>query len=168
MKRLSILLVLCLALPLTARADEASRRVKAQEMITLLHLDRLVQQLTDGMMKQVSAMSKQQFAGHDISAAQQAQLDDFQKQVFALIDTQLGWKAMEPTYVDIYAKTLTDDELDGIIAFYKSPAGTAMIEKLPRLTTQAQQIVQQKMVTLQPQIMQLVQDFASHAAAPSK
>jgi hypothetical protein len=84
------------------------------------------------------------------------------------MDTQLGWNVMEPEYIKLYADTFTDEELDGIIAFYKSPAGISLIEKTPELTKQASALVQAKMVILQPQMKQLLEDFVkSQTAAPS-
>ena len=52
--RLALLLVLVLCLPLTARADDASRRAKAAQLVTLLHTERMVQQNSATIMKQVS------------------------------------------------------------------------------------------------------------------
>jgi uncharacterized protein len=52
MKRIVLFLGLVVCLPLTAHADDASRHAKAQEMLTLLHMDRLMDQLTNGMMEQ--------------------------------------------------------------------------------------------------------------------
>jgi hypothetical protein len=167
MKTLALFLTLCLCLPATAHADEAARRVKAQEMINLLHMDRLMKQMMDGVMAQVTAMQKQN-TGSSITPDQQAKLDAFQAKVFALLDAQMGWKAMQPIYVDLYAKTFTDEELDGILAFYKSPAGIAMIDKLPQLTTQGQQIARERMVIVMPQLQQMIQDFTKEAAASAK
>ncbi|ADW68559.1 Protein of unknown function DUF2059 [Granulicella tundricola MP5ACTX9] len=164
MKRTAILLSVLLALPFTAHADETSRKAKAQEIVNLLHMDRLMKQMMDGITQQTKAMTAQ-MAGGTISPAQQAKLDAFQKKVFTLIDAQMGWKAMEPTYIDLYAKTFTEAELDGMVNFYKSPAGISMVDKLPGLTTQAQQLIGQKMVSLQPQLKQLTEDFQKDIAS---
>jgi uncharacterized protein len=166
MKRILLLLAVALFLPLTAHADEASRRAKAQEMLTLLHMDRLMDQMMNGMLEQMSTMTKQ-FGGNSIKPEDQAKIDDFQKRVFQLIESQMGWKSLEPEYVDIYAKNFTDEQLDVILAFYKSPTGVALVEKLPTLTTQGMQIAQNRMVALQPQLKQMLEDFAKSAAASS-
>ena len=54
MKRLSLLLVFALCLPLSARADDASHRAKAAELLTLMHTQDMVKRLTDTLKKQVS------------------------------------------------------------------------------------------------------------------
>ena len=168
MKRSALFLALafCLTLPLAARADEASRRAKAEEMVTLLHMDTLMKQMMDAMEKQVSTSVRQMAPGNNLTPQQQAKLDEYNKKVFALIESQMGWKAIEPDILDLYAKTFTDEELDGILAFYKSPAGISMVEKLPGLTTQAMQLTQSRMVALQPQLKQMLVDFAKQSNTP--
>lgn len=54
MNRVALLLVLALSLPLTARADEASHRAKAQQMMALLHTDKNVQQVVDNIGREVA------------------------------------------------------------------------------------------------------------------
>jgi hypothetical protein len=165
MKRSALLLVLvAITIPLTARADEASRRAKAQEMVSLLHMDSLMKQLVDTIHQQATA-NVQQLAGKSLTPENQAKVEDFQNRMFALIDSQMSWKAMEPDILDLYARTFTDEELDGILAFYKSPAGVSMVEKLPGLTAQATQLAQLRMAKLQPQLRQMILDF-SHETAP--
>ena len=135
MKRLGLLLCFLLCLPLTARADEASRRVKAQEMVALLHMDTLMQQMMDIMQKQMSTNLRQLCACDKTETQQQqALLDDFTKKAFTLVESRMGWKAIEPEILDLYARTFTDEELDGMLAFYKSPAGISMIAKMPSIT----------------------------------
>jgi hypothetical protein len=55
MKRLPVLFALFLILPLAAHADEASRRVKAKEMVSLLHIDTLMQQMMDNSSPRIFA-----------------------------------------------------------------------------------------------------------------
>ena len=164
MKRIALLLAFALCLPLTAHADEASRRVKAQEMLNLMHLDRLMDQMMDTMLQQMSAM-KNQLGGSTVKPEDQAKLDEFQQKAMELIKSQMGWKALEPDYVDIYAKTFTDEQLDAILVFYKSPAGIALVDKLPTLTAEGSQLAQAKMIALQPQLRQLIQEYAKSTTA---
>jgi uncharacterized protein len=166
MKRIVLFLGLVVCLPLTAHADDASRHAKAQEMLTLLHMDHLMDQLTNGMMEQMAAVTKQ-LGGNTVKPEDQAKIDEFQKKVVQLVQSQMSWKALEPDYVDIYAKNFTDEQLDAILAFYRSPAGIALVEKLPTLTTQGMQLAQAKMAILQPQLKQMVDDFAKSAAQTS-
>jgi hypothetical protein len=142
----------------TARADEASKRAKAKEMLALLHTERVSQQIESNIMKQAAAMPQQLFGGQ-VPAASKEKFDTFQQNLQQATEAQIGWKVLEPEYVDLYAKTYTEPEMDAILTFYKSPAGQSMLTKSSELNTQSVQLVQARMATLQPQLQKLAQDF---------
>ena len=170
MKRLALLLCLALCLPLTVRADDATKRAKVQEMLTLLHIDRTMDQFMDILEKQATAATNAKLSSQGASSDRKTRVDAFQKQLFDFIESQIGWKSMQTEYTDMYANTFTEDEIDGMLAFYKSPAGLAMVSKTPELMTKSTTMVQKKMLALEPQIQKMVQDFASTAgkhSAPS-
>jgi hypothetical protein len=167
MNRLALLLLLALPFSsVSAHADDASHHAKAEEMMTLLHAERLVEQISANLKKQVSDAANK-VIGPSPTPEQSAQAVDVENKAFKMIDDQIGWKAMEPGFADVYAKNFTDAELDDIIAFYKSPAGEALLVKMPQVNTQVGEFGSSKMATLEPQLKQLFQDFQkSQAATP--
>jgi hypothetical protein len=160
MNRLTALLALVLIFPLAAHADEASRRAKSEELITLLHADRMSTQVTENVMQQTTAITTQK-AGGTLSPETKTALADFQKKLVAVMEPQVGWKAIEPDYIRLYAAAFTDEELDGMLAFYKSAAGKALLEKMPDVNQQTGKILQSKFAALQPQLKQMLTDFES-------
>jgi hypothetical protein len=164
--RLALLLVLALSFPLAAHADEASHRAKTQEMMKFLKTEHVVQQIDDNIRKQVTDAADK-IVGPDATPEKKAKLDDFIKQASQMIDAQLSWKSMESSFTDVYFKTFTEEEMDAILTFYKSPAGVALLEKMPTVNDQVTQLGQSRMTTLQPQLRQLFVDFQkSQAPAP--
>jgi hypothetical protein len=163
--RLPLLLILALCLPLAARADDASRHAKAAQMIVLLHTERMVQQASATIMKQVSDAADKAI-GPNATLESKARLADVEKKISLLVDAQLGWKAMEPGITDLYAQTFTEQELDAIVAFYKTPAGIALLDKMPQINTQVEQLAHSRLVILQPQINQAFEDFRKSQAPP--
>lgn len=166
MKPLALLAALALCLPLTARADDASRQAKAQELVTLLHTDRMVGQLSNNLKKR-AADAAQRVVGPSPTPESQAKLTDFEKRISAQIDAQIAWTVMQPTFVDVYAKTFTEDELTSILTFYKSPAGAAFLEKTPTINSQVTQLTQSKMTALQQQLNQSFADFQKSVTPPA-
>jgi hypothetical protein len=158
MSRLSALLVFVLCFAIPAHADEASRRAKAGEILDLLRLSRASTKMLDGILTQIATITTQR-AGGTLTPEMQTALTDFQKKVSAAMDPQVSWKVIEPEYIQRYADTFTDEELDGMIAFYKSPAGAAALEKVPAINLQVSQLVQTRVAALQPQINQMLNDF---------
>lgn len=156
----------------TAHAVTASQRAKAGQLVLLLHADRMVQQAVDGIVKQVSDAA-QSVTGLNPTPANKARLDDFDGKISQMLDAQLGWKALQPVLTDLYAKTFTEQQLDAIITFYKTPAGAALVEKIPEIDAQVSQLAKSKLNVLQPQMNQMFADFrksqlaATPVAAPA-
>ena len=82
---------------------------------------------------------------------------------------ELAWNKLEPVYVRIYRESLTQDEVDGIIAFYKTPAGQAMVKKLPALMQKVMAELPAMMNPMMQKIQAAAQEFGAEmqAAAPS-
>lgn len=72
--------------------------------------------------------------------------------------------------MQLYAKTYSETKIDGILAFYKSPAGQAMLARTPELTTGSMQIVQARMVDIQPKLKVMQDEFMKQlmATLPAK
>ena len=158
MRRIALLpLVLCASFAVS-HADEASKRVKAKEMLVMLHTERVSEQIESSIMKQASSVPQQLFGG-PMPPESKPKYDAFEQQLRQAIEAQIGWKILEPEYLDLYVKTYTEPELDAILTFYKSPAGQAMLTKGTELNAQSVQLVQARMVVLQPQLQKLAQDF---------
>lgn len=160
MKRIATLsaLVLALTLPSIARADDASARAKAEEMIDLLHTEKLVEQIAGNIARQVDEAADHA-VGDSPTPDKKAKDDDFKKQADQLINTQLSWTAMKPAVVDLYVKTFTEDELTAIVTFYKTPAGSALLEKMPQLNQQFGEVGQARVNDLRGQLQKAYQDY---------
>jgi hypothetical protein len=61
---------------------------------------------------------------------------------------------MEASTEKIYADTLTDEEVDASIKFYKTPVGQSLLKKMPTLTAQGMQAGQMMMQQHLPEIQQ--------------
>jgi hypothetical protein len=164
--RLALLLTLVLCLPLTARADDASRRAKAAQLVTLLHTERMVQQNSATIMKQVSDAAEKEI-GPNPTPESKARLAGLENKISQMIDAQLDWKALGPAITSFYATAFTEQELDVIVAFYKTPESAAFLEKMPQINGQIEQLAHSRLVILQPQIRQAFDDFRKSQAPPA-
>jgi hypothetical protein len=159
MKRWIVVLVMLLAIAPGARADEASKRAKVQDLFVTMHMDRTMAQLMDMVMKQVQQVTGSMPGADKITPEQKKILDDFQKRVDDMVSGSLGWKALEPEYVTLYSNTFSEEEIDGLLTFYKSPVGQVLLDKTPELTTQGGVIAQAKMAALQPKMNAMLEDM---------
>lgn len=166
MRRITILLLIVFAVGCcTARADDASKRAKAEELFKVLRMDQTMEQLSSSILKQVQQITESMPGANQATPEQKKQIAAFQQRVVDLVNQRIGWKALEPDFITLYASTYTEEELDGILAFYKSPVGQSMLAKTPELMAKSTEISRQKMQVLQPELEQMVQDFLKQMAA---
>lgn len=158
-RRLVLLFVLSASVAFAADAPPSDASLKELLQVTDARklLDGVLPQI-DGMMK----MSMQQgLNGRQITPDEQAALDKMREKILETTRQELAWDNIEPLYMGIYRKSFTQDEVDGLIAFYKSPAGAALVRKMPLVIRETMQAMQQRMGPL----MQKLQASAQEAVA---
>jgi uncharacterized protein len=168
MQRWVAVLVLALAVAPCARADEASKRAKVKELISVMHMDRMMDQMLEAIKGQTE-QAMQQRPGADSMTPEQKKIEtDYQAKALQIVIDSMGWKAIEPQFVTLYAQNFTEDEIDGMVTFYKSPTGQAVLNKMPQLMTSTMQLTQSLMVDVQPKLNALREDMVKQmdAATP--
>jgi len=83
--------------------------------------------------------------------------------IVKLMRDDMDWDKLKPEFAQMYIDTFTQEEVDGLLAFYRTPAGRAMVEKMPTLMGKMMQQTQARMQRLMPQIMQIAQESAKDA-----
>jgi uncharacterized protein len=158
MKLKSAVSIGSIALLLTASgalAQDAARKAKIEEMFRITNMDRMVQQI----MSQMKTVIDQQLSTMKLPPEAEAEAQESQDRMMKLIAERMSWEKMKPAYIQLYDEVFTDEELDGILAFYRSPAGRAMIEKTPLLMTKAVALSQKQMGDLQPEIQKMMKEL---------
>jgi hypothetical protein len=135
-----------------------------QQLLTLTNARQMLDQMKGQMDSFMSAAMRDAQKDQPLTPERQAVLDRMKTKMTAVVVDMLNWDTLEPMYVRIYRTSLTQDELDGIIAFYSSDAGQAYIHKMPvimqGLLTEMQGMIkpmQQKLVDIQQQAIQEMQ-----------
>ena len=131
------------------RADEASKSAKAEEQLQLTQGDQMMKMM-EPMMKGMMAQ-----ADKDMPAEQRAKVGEMQEKIMALVVASLS--QAKPALVKVYTDTYTEEEIDGILAFYKSPAGKAFLQKMPEVMQRSMPVMMQMMGDLQPEIKTMME-----------
>jgi uncharacterized protein len=126
-------------------------------------------QLVDSMMSQLDGMMKsaleQVTQGQPVPAEVQKTFDQGRSEVVATLKEQFTWEKLEPMYVRIYQKSLTQEELDGMIQFYRTPSGQALINKMPLIFQNSMAEVQQMMAPMMQRIQRMQKDMMAQMQA---
>ena len=173
MKRLGFGLVLMGAwMAVPARADDASKRAKVVELFQVMHVNRMTEQITDSVHKQMELSMRSVPGAGNMNAEQKRLLEEYEGKVMAIVKDNMSWTVLEPQMVALYSSTYSEGEIDGILAFYKGAVGQSLLAKTPELTEKSMALTSGKLVTLQPQISAMSQEFVrkyeAAAGAPAK
>ncbi len=116
----------------------------------------------DGYMKTAIQQVTQ---GQQISPQIQKDIDKRISETMSGFKEILDWNKLEPMYVRVYQKSFTQGEVDGMIAFYKTPAGQAVINKMPVVMQNTMNEVQQMMAPAVQRIQRMQQDVIAEMQA---
>jgi hypothetical protein len=129
--RLALLMALLVLGAMGARSDEGSKNAKLAELFKLTGLDRILEQRREGCRKQAEAVRAQvmeQMKGtFPDDAPAWKKIDAAYKR---FIDASVpAWTTEEAVqrYAELYGAGVTEDDLDQIMAFYRSPVGMRAI-----------------------------------------
>lgn len=162
---------LCLLLAAPVLANDAPP--SDESIKTLLELTD-ARKLLEGMHGQLDAMMNrvmqqsidQASKGKALTARQLAIIDGMKAKMTAVIDEMLSWDKLQPLYFRLYRQTFTQDDVDGITAFYRTPAGQALLQKMPLLMTNMMQEYAGMMQPMQQRIMDIARDAVRELQEP--
>jgi hypothetical protein len=129
MKRLLIAASLLLFTAFQADAQTPATLAKVEQIFELTGVTRLMQQAAGQTNAAVINMLTTMNPGHG------AEINRLMREQF-LPEYQRRIPEFTAEVERLYALTFSDEELDAMITFYKSPLGKKMLERLPGLTQQ--------------------------------
>jgi hypothetical protein len=165
MKRILLALALLLQVGLSQAAPPSAESI--ERLLSVTRTESLIESMY-GNMEEVMRQSMKQAAGNKpLTAEQQRVFDVLPARFTALVRQEMSWPKMKPQYVQIYQESFSQEEIDGLIAFYESPAGQAAIAKMPLVMQKSMNLVQQQMQTLMPLMQKMIDDAKKEAKIKS-
>jgi uncharacterized protein len=169
MKRILPILLLCGSFVCAAENSSPNALTNAnppseasiKQMLEVMQARKLV----DSMMAQMDTLMLQTVAqvtqGRPIPPNVQKQIDQQRSEMMAMMKELLAWDKLEPLYIRVYQKTFTQQELDGMLAFYKTPVGAAMIAKMPAVMQNTMEEMQSLMGPVMEKMQRMQKDLAA-------
>jgi hypothetical protein len=131
-----------------------------------------VRKLVDSIMTQMDNLMQQTVAqavqGRPIPPKVQKEIDQTRAEMMATMKELLDWSKLEPMYMRVYQKTFTQQEVDGMLAFYKTPAGQAVLGKMPAVMQNTMDEMQQLMGPVMQKIQKLQEDVVAQMKGEEK
>ena len=117
MKKLFIITMLVFTINITVFSAETPKQKKIKELFQVMDIQAATNEISQMMLNDTGNMK--------LSKNQKAAM---QKEMQSMMDYVLNKQA------ELYDKHFTEQEIDDILNFYKTPAGKKIIEETPKIT----------------------------------
>lgn len=151
--KLVVLFLLALLSPLRA-ADAASHRQAATDILDLISGPEMFR-------AGFQAILRPMLSGMRENGATDAQVKEIEAAFNDWLEKEIKWDELKPQMIDLYVAEFSESELRDILAFYKSPAGSKALKRLPTLMAEGARIgekyAQTKMAGLEARIQKVIE-----------
>ena len=143
-----------------AAADPAASEASIRELLAVMDVRKTVDDMIPQMFALMENSAREANKGGPTTPEAEKAIAQSMAEAKSAIQEVMAWDKLEPLYIRIYQKSLTQAEVDGMIEFYKSPVGQSMIKKMPVIM----QNTMMEMQALMAPMMQRMQSSAQEAA----
>ena len=117
MKKIFVMAVLIFSMSITGFSAETAKQRKIKELFQIMDIQATTNEMSQMILNDEGSMN--------LSKNQKAAL---QKEMKSMMDYVLNKQA------ELYDRHFTEQEIDDILNFYKTPAGKKIIEETPKIT----------------------------------
>lgn len=164
MKLHRILILATAAWSFAAGAAQPSLE-SVEELLTLSRAESMVDSMNAGMEGVMRSALAETIEREKLSAKQQRVLEQFPARFAQVVRDEMTWASMKPELIDIYRSVYTQQEIDGQLDFYRSPAGQAMLEKMPQVMQKSMEMSERQMRRLMPKLQAALEEATAQAKA---
>jgi hypothetical protein len=170
MKRIFVWLAL-FGMSFLANAAPASTK-SLETLFALTNIEKNVETMKSQMFGLLKSTTDKALEGRKLTPDRQKVMDNYSSRSTKIMSDFLTYSHMKPFYLKVYGETFTQEEIDGLIAFYKTPPGKALLTKTPELTKKIfasmPELLAPMMTQLQAESQQLSRELeALDSSAPN-
>ena len=136
-------------------ADQISHRKAVDELFILMKTSKMM----DSVKIQTKQMLFQQLSQQDIPEAKKPLFNKYMSKMVELITETLNWDKIKPQMTDLYVSNFSENEINDMLAFYRSPTGKKFVEKMPVIMQKSMEIGQKQSRTMIPKLNRLLEQM---------
>jgi hypothetical protein len=138
----TIAIAILLLIPTFVLADDVSKTAKVEQLMQLSNTEQNMKAMFDQLKTVQIATMRKNVA---VPTQDKAAAEEIQTRMMDVMASHMSFEKLRPTMVKAYLDVFTEEEIDGILGFYQSPAGKAMLQKSPQLMVHIMGAAQQQM-----------------------
>lgn len=145
--RNALLTLALLTAALACRAEPPSVE-SVEALLVATKSEAIMESVNANMEKTLRQGMAQSLTGKKITPQLQRFLDNAPRQFAEAMKEEMSWATLKPMYVQLYQESFTQEEVDGLVAFYRSPAGEALTNKMPTVMQKTLVLVQSRVAPM--------------------
>lgn len=148
----AIIAVAIAASSVAAYAQKATEQ-SVKELIEVAQVRQQMETMFGFMEQQMSGQFSKKLRAGLASDATEDQLEEIkqvEKKLMQVMREEMSWERMQPIYIKIYQNNFSQEEVDGLVAFYRTPVGQSALKKMPQVMQSAMQVTQ---IELMPRVI---------------
>jgi hypothetical protein len=163
--RMFLSLVFVFIAPAVWAAGSEPSDASVKQLLEIMQMHKSLNMIGAQMDNMMQKAAEQAANGHPLSSNAKQSVARCRDDLHVTIRDDLSWDKMEPVYVEIYQNTFTQNEINALIAFYKTPLGKSIVVKLPEAMKTAElqtlQTVNQMMNRIREMQREVAEDVQS-------
>ena len=149
-------------------ADTTPSEASIKQLLEVTQAKKMVDTMNGQMNTMMENAMHAATQGQNVTPKIQKEIDDLEQQTASEVRGVLNWNKLEAMYIRVYQKSFTAEEVDGLVVFYKTQVGQALLTKMPvviqNTTAEVQQMVIPMMQRMQQKHQQIVSELQAEKA----
>lgn len=150
-KIIAIFIMMVISIP--AFAQSASKE-SVKELLKITKSEQFLGQMNQQINTMMHSSIEKITQGRKLTTKQELAVVNYTQELGKIMQEELTWAKLEPEMIKIYAEEFSQEEIDGMIKFYKTPVGQSTIDKMPIVMQKSMQVGYKQMDAITPKIMQ--------------
>lgn len=151
----------------TVQAAPASQE-SIESLLTVTKTEALIDSISVAMDQMMRQGINEALQGKSLNEDQQRVVNIAIARYVALMKEEISWQKVKPLYVQLYRETFVQSEVDGMLAFYATPAGKAVIEKMPIVMQKSMALSQSMFQSIMPKMKTALEDVLKEVNAAGR
>jgi len=153
------LFIFLISLPVLSDSD--SHKAATEEMLLALNIDATMANMAENI-KDTQARKLRTLG---LPANAQPIIDEYLNKTMEVLLSAYKWENIKAQYIDAYVSVYTENEINDLLAFFKSKSGKKYIEKTPEMDALILKITDSRIQYMKPQIQTLNEEFKAKLSA---
>jgi hypothetical protein len=154
-------MLIALAVVCTAFAAHAGTPSdqSVSDLLDASRMDKTIDQMMTQMDVGMKNSMQQSLRGRNLTSEQQAAANKLANDMSGIMKEEISMAKLKPIYLQVYKETFSQEEINGLLAFYRSPIGKTFVEKLPLTMQRAGALMQERMGPVMQKLSTMQNEF---------